>query len=276
MRKLLIVLCVVIAATALTFYGYLEGMHIKRQSTAALNDFLSEHYELFIPEGTQPFATVVGYHGCSGTLFGSRDWAQLFNQAGYAVVLVESIKPRGLDWPEVCSGKKLWGSERAGDVMVSLDAIRKMPFVDADKLHLIGWSHGGWALMDTFNYAANAKRPPNLATLPADPLKGVVSATMFYPFCEFPVRARDGWPQEFPVHFVFAETDSIISNEACQIIIDRQKELGRPISAKTYSNTDHAFDMRDEDFYDGTLSGQPDATREAHADMLIKLRQWSR
>ncbi len=275
MRKLFIILIIIVLTLALGFYGYLEGIHIKRQSVAELNELLSGDYELFVPEGQGPFATVVGYHGCSGTLHGSRDWARLFQQAGYAVVLVESIKPRNLEWREVCDGKKLWGSERAGDVMASLETIRGLPFVNANALHLIGWSHGGWALMDAFDYTANEKRPPNLLEKPDSPLRGVVSATLFYPFCEFPVRARNGWPQEFPVHFIFAETDSIVSNAACQLIVDRQLELGKPVSAKSYTNTDHAFDMRPEDFYDGDLTGQPDATRQVHADMLINLRNWS-
>ncbi len=159
--------------------------------------------------------------------------------------------------------------------MVSLEAVRKMPFVDTSRLHLFGWSHGGWSIMDTFDYAARSKRPPNLKTRIEEPLKDVVSATIFYPFCEFPARALDGWPQTFPVHFVFAQTDSIVSNDACQAVVDLQSDRGLPVSTKTYPNTDHAFDMRDEDFYDGTLSNQPDATREVYADMLALLKKWS-
>lgn len=276
MRKLLLVLTALITSAAVAFYGYIEGVHIDRLSPAELDDMLSSYYEFYVPDGSAPHPTVVGFHGCSGTLHGARDWARLLQQAGFAVVLVESIAPRELDWPDVCSGRALWGSERAGDVMVSLDAVRQLPFVDADNLHLFGWSHGGWALMDAFAYAASRKRPPNLTVLPARPLHGVRSATLFYPFCEFPVRARQGWPQSFPVHFIFAESDSIVSNAACELIAEAQRASGKPVSARTYPRTDHAFDMRDEDFYDGTLGNQPDATRQVHADMLNHLSRWSR
>lgn len=280
MRKLLITLLVLIALAAGAFYAFYEGVHIPRQAPETLEAFLADDYELYVPqEGTPPYPTMVGYHGCSGTLEGARDWARLLNQNGFAVVLVESIKPRGLEWREVCSGKKLWGSERAGDIMVSLEAIRTLPFVDASQLHLFGWSHGGWSLMDTFVYAAKKKRPPNLSAFPSkaedDVLRGVLSATLIYPFCEFPSRALDGWPQAFPVHFVFAQTDSIVSNAACELIIDKQKTAGKPVSATTYQNTDHAFDMRDEDFYDCCLKQQHEATRQVHEDMLQKLRQWT-
>ncbi|MFK8029651.1 MAG: dienelactone hydrolase family protein [Gammaproteobacteria bacterium] len=275
MRKVAIALFTLIVLCACLLFGYLEGFHIKRETPAELEAFLSDHYEVFTPEGTGPFPTVVGYHGCSGTLHGSRDWARFLNKAGYAVVHVESIKPRELDWPDVCSGKKLWGSERAGDIMVSLDAIRNMPFVNPDQLHLIGWSHGGWSIMDALTFAGDRKRPPNLKSMADHPLSGVQSATLFYPFCEFPARGRHGWPQDFPVHFMFAETDSIVSNAACEAIISKQVANGKPTTSKTYANTDHAFDMRDEDFYDCCLTHQPDATREAYADMLINLRRWT-
>lgn len=279
MRKLLLITILLFLAGAIGFYGLLQGWHIERLAPDELERFLATDYETYVPEGDGPFPTVVGYHGCSGTLHGARDWARVLNEEGYAVVLVESIKPRNLGWREVCAGKKLWGSERAGDVMVSLQSVRQMPFVDPGQLHLFGWSHGGWSLMDTFAIAAKGQRPPNLDQLPENTsgnvLDGVLSATLFYPFCDFPVRARNGWPQTFPVHFVFAETDSIVSNASCQTIVDKQVSAGLPATATTYPDTDHAFDMRDEDFYDCCLKQQHQATSAAYAELTGLLKSWS-
>ncbi|MEM7084403.1 MAG: prolyl oligopeptidase family serine peptidase [Pseudomonadota bacterium] len=274
-KKILLSLLLVVFIVGVGVYGWIQGWHLSRQSSDALERMLAPHYEVFVPDGTPPFATVVGYHGCSGTLLGARDWANVFKEAGYAVVLVESMTPRDVHWRDVCAGKILWGNERAGDVMVSLDAVRRLPFVDPNRLHLIGWSHGGWSLMDAFYYAGKQQRPPNLRDALPAPLEGVLSATFFYPFCEFPSVGRHGWPQSFPTHFIFADRDSIVSNAACERVIDRQRAQQRPVSATTYVDTDHAFDMRDEDFYDGTLGNQPDATRQVRADMLLNLRRWT-
>ena len=55
------------------------------------------------------------------------------------------------------------GSERAGDVLVSIDDARRMPFVDPERLVLIGSSHGGWAIMELLAFEAAERLPFNLA-----------------------------------------------------------------------------------------------------------------
>ena len=90
-------------------------------------------------------------------------------------------------WRLVCAGQIFMGSERAGDVLVSIDDARRMRFVDPDSLVLIGSSHGGWAIMDLLALDPPRRLPFNLATLPAgapaDPLAGVVGAILLYPYC---------------------------------------------------------------------------------------------
>lgn len=250
--KIIAVLFAVTAATVGTgLYGYWHGWQIESLDPSELSEELSPFYQKFKPDGTGPFPTVVGFHGCTGVLQGSIDWANFLVSKGYAVVLVDSLTHRKLDWPEVCGGKKLWGAERAGDILVSLQDVRELPYVDAKDLHLFGWSHGGWSVLDMLAILSKGQTPPNLSQIPQLQLDGVRSATIFYPYCGIPSRARSGWTQQLPVHFLFAENDSIVENEQCMPLVTQQQEAGFPVTAKTYPNVDHAFDMRAEDFYEG-------------------------
>ena len=122
----------------------------------------------------------------------------MLNAQGWAAIIVDSHTPRGFSayevWRLVCAGQIFMGSERAGDVLVSIDDARRMRFVDPDSLVLIGSSHGGWAIMDLFALDPPRRLPFNLATLPADapadPLAGVVGAILLYPYCGQANRAR--------------------------------------------------------------------------------------
>src|SRR5262249_60930847 len=79
-------------------------------------------------------------------------YAEAAAEAGYRAYLVDSYAPRG--WPRaygvvmVCSGAAFRGRERAGDVAAAIHGISALPEVDASKIALAGWSHGGWAIME--------------------------------------------------------------------------------------------------------------------------------
>ena len=116
------------------------------------------------PAGDGPFPTALLYSGCDGPKDNLERWAAMLNAHGWAAIIVDSHGPRGFSdyevWRLICAGQMFMGSERAGDVLVSIDDARRMPFVDPDRLVLIGASHGGWAIMDLL-----ALDPPRAAAL---------------------------------------------------------------------------------------------------------------
>jgi dienelactone hydrolase len=101
--------------------------------------------------------------GCVGTQPFEREWARDFARAGYVALIVDSFTPRGVTSREaldgVCEGDYVWGFERAGDLLVSLDRLRTHAAVAADRLALAGWSHGAWAVMDAVALGASGARP---------------------------------------------------------------------------------------------------------------------
>ena len=136
------------------------------------------------PPGAGPFPTALLFSGCDGPKDNVVRWGEMLNAQGWAAIIVDSHGPRGFSdyevWRLVCAGQLFMGSERAGDVLVSIDDARRMRFVDPDRIVLIGSSHGGWAIMDLLALDPPRRLPTNLAALPrgapADPLAGVVGA----------------------------------------------------------------------------------------------------
>ena len=142
----------------------------------------------------------------------------MLNARGWAALIVDSYGPRGyLDydvWRLTCAGQLFMGSERAADVLVSLYDARRMPFVDRDRMVLIGSSHGGWAVMELLAFEAASELPYGLAALPDDmvesPLDGVVGTILVYPYCGTANRARrSGWRHPAPVLFLLSADDMI-------------------------------------------------------------------
>ena len=70
---------------------------------------------------------------------------------------------------------------------MALAILRDRPDVQADRIALIGLSHGGWAALDFLALAEAGTVPPLLTewpeTLAERPHDGVRGAAMFYPYC---------------------------------------------------------------------------------------------
>ena len=128
------------------------------------------YYRVLRPPGEGPFPTALLYSGCDGPQDNLERWAAMLNARGWAAIIVDSHGPRGFSdyevWRLVCAGQLFMGSERAGDVLVSIDDARRMPFVDPDRMALVGASHGGWAIMDLLALDPPRRLPFNLSALP--------------------------------------------------------------------------------------------------------------
>jgi dienelactone hydrolase len=252
LRKAALVLIVLVLIVSVLIFGFIRGWHIKKHTPEELAPLLKQYFQIKTPEGKWPFPTIIGFHGCGGLRKGVSDWADYLVGLGYATILVDSFTGRGIITPDdikdVCAGRKLWGSERAGDVLVSLVEARKLSFVDKDQLALFGWSHGAWTIMDLLAMDPPHELPTNLSRSPDQPLTGVKAAVLFYPYCKFPAKSRgQGWTQNIEVLLLMAGKDSMVSTEACLKIVSILEKSGRPIRTHVYPSMDHAFDMRDED-----------------------------
>lgn len=248
------VVAFVLLAVAGNSLARYEGWSVPRMQPEALSRKLAPYYRTSVPEGRGPFPTALLYSGCDGPKDNLDRWAAALVARGWAAIIVDSHGPRGFSeaeiWRLVCAGQLFMGSERAGDVLVSIDDARRMRFVDPERMVLIGASHGGWAIMDLLAMDPPKRLPFNLAGLPhgapADPLQGVVGAILLYPYCGHANRARpDGWTRPLPVLFLLSDEDSIAPSENCEAIAAAMARRGLPVTALAFAGVDHAWDQEE-------------------------------
>lgn len=249
------------------------GVSLNRTSPAALSVLLSPAYGARLPEGEGPFPTALLASGCDGPKDNLETWADTLNEIGWAAIIVDSHGPRGLGgdptWRLVCTGTMLPGGARAGDLAVALADARAMPFVDPDRLALIGASHGGWAVLDLLALADLGRRPENLTRWPeapgADPLAGVVAVAAIYPYCGEASRAkRAGWHRDVPVLLILVDNDTVTDESDCLALAQRVQGRGLPVTVDVIPNVTHGFDQKDKAF-PSTLDYDSGATQRLMA-----------
>ncbi|MDH4871447.1 dienelactone hydrolase family protein [Pseudomonas sp. BN515] len=270
MRKLLkpalIALLLLACAALLGLYPYRAALLPQTADLPAAEQRLAPHLSLFTPEGTGPFPTVLVFHGCSGqsALF-MRNVKSWLLPAGYAVMFVDSHAARGIeDWRPVCDGKRLWGNERAIDVYAALALARRNPAIDSDRLALLGYSHGGWTILDALSYDGSAGH--GFPATGKGALAGVRGVITYYPYCGFPAHLRDGLGHNAPVLMFLGSKDHVTDHQQCLSALDQL--AGDRLQLVQYGNADHVFDQRSD-----LNTYQPGPAQDAQQRALAFLRE---
>ena len=97
------------------------------------------------PKASGKHPTVVLLHGSEG-IGGYNgpvgEWSRVLNEAGYAVFIVDSWSGRGLQ-NIATDAARVSPISRIYDLVGALDVLAKNPLVDASKIAVMGFSHGG-------------------------------------------------------------------------------------------------------------------------------------
>jgi dienelactone hydrolase len=241
-------------ASAINSFSHYRGWAVQKMEPAALSAKLSPYHRIMQPPGSGPFPTALLYSGCDGPKDNLVRWSRMLTAHGWAAIIVDSHSPRGFSeneiWRLVCAGQLLMGSERAGDVLVSLDDVRRMPFVDPERIVLIGSSHGAWAIMDLLALDPPSALPFNLASTPGDPMEdplaGVAGVILLYPYCGQASRARlNGWRRPIPALFLLSVDDFITPSGYCVEVADKLEARGLPVQTVMFEDVSHGFDQED-------------------------------
>jgi len=99
---------------------------------------------LRLPAGNGPFPAVILLHGCNGPFTGMPDWAYRLNAWGYAVLMPDSMTPRGVK--TVCDPAeqpKVTPWDRVGDIGAAATWLRTRHEIDPERIAVLGLSHGG-------------------------------------------------------------------------------------------------------------------------------------
>jgi dienelactone hydrolase len=183
-------------------------------------------------------------HGCGGLYANDSsrptrrhaEWAERFAAAGYVTLHVDSFSPRGIR--ELCGAKEQSirpGIERARDAYGALLYLQSLPDVRADRIGVMGWSHGG----STTLWTVRANGPARPKALP----KGdFAAAVAFYPGCHAPLVFKRGWSPAIPLLILIGAEDDWTPAPPCRDLVERARGLGRPIELVVYPGAFHGFD----------------------------------
>lgn len=113
-------------------------------------------YWFAAPAGNTAGPAVVALHGCGGLLDGKGSlgaqrhrYVRILHGAGIGVLFIDSFVPRGQN--SICSQRhdqrSITEMHRRLDVYGALQWLARQPGVDAQRLGVVGWSHGGQTVL---------------------------------------------------------------------------------------------------------------------------------
>ena len=193
----------------------------------------------FFPAASTARAPAVAlFHGCGGAYDRRgalsqrmRDYAALFNAQGMHALVVDSLTPRYEK--EICTQRT--GSRRVTVASRRLDTLGAIAYlaerrdVDAARIGLVGWSHGGSTVLGATN-----RRRRDVASALAMP----AFAVAFYPGCE--TELKRGYEPTVPLLLLVGELDDWTPAAPCRALARASAEPKPEI--ESYAGAWHGFD----------------------------------
>lgn len=215
--------------------------------------------ELYLPTEAVPAGAVVVLHGCDGVGPHYREWARRLAEWGYAALLIDSFAPRGFQ--EVCNQGLLVPPEaQARDAFDGAAYLRTVPTVRAQRVGVIGFSHGGWAVLKAV-LAGLVHRPDEAA---------FAVAIAYYPGCD--PRDPPRHPLETDTLILIGDADDWTPAARCARWRAAVQTNGHVLQMKIYPGARHGFDApRPPHFFAGHYVGQDPA---ALADAVGETRRF--
>ena len=222
---------------------------------------------LFVPPGNGPFAAAVILHGCQGMLKDSvagdsvrrlddtlAFWGAALRTDGLAVLIVDSYTARRLESGCGTTDTLLQDSivnadtlineaaDRVADAFGALNYLRDQPYVDDQRVAVVGFASGGGAAMSAM--ALNNRPVP----LPA--AGGFRTAAAYYPDCKlrnvYGAAASGTWLPYGPVRVLHGSLDTLQSG--CADRLARAAAIGadsasrNPVELTRFAGAKHDFD----------------------------------
>ena len=164
-RKMIIILFFIIGFVSNVFA--VEDVKFEANDKTQSGEQLMLTGKLRKPEGKGLFPAIVMLHPCIEGRKEIDNWAERFVSWGYVTLQVNSFGPRGVTCNpgEISSNSELVlrrNRKRAQDSYDAKTYLAKLPYVNSNKIGLIGWGHGGWALvgaLSKYTYLKNRGNP---------------------------------------------------------------------------------------------------------------------
>ena len=210
-----------------------------------LRELVVENHYSYIPSAHGHFPTLIAIPGCSGIsssdptaeasnrqlreddlLFRRhyRYMAEKLKAEGFVVLLVNINAAEGL---LTACADPIDGERIAEYINEAVAWARKLPYVDPDKLHIIGWSMGGRGVLRWLD------GPRSEAT-------SVRSAIAVYPACS----RHTNLTIPLPTLMLLGGSDDIADPTICENIVD-SAAIKQQITVNSYPGARHGFDIED-------------------------------
>ena len=203
--------------------------------------------DLYKPDGPGPFPAVVLLHGCGGINSFNHDYAQQLKEQGFVAKVVDSFGPRGLD--VICTNNALMSQmarkDRIDDAFTALNELRSLPYVDPERIGLMGWSHG-----------AGTSLIANVIDRDGPRFKAVVS---IYPYCS---ERFIGQPMKAPTLILIGEWDDWTPADKCQALAKTDTSITLKVFPSTYHKYDDPEFLRSQIYLTHKLEYKPSAAKE--------------
>lgn len=190
------------------------------------------------PSGDGPFPGVIILHGCSGVKDNDYQWANRLSEWGYAALILDSYSSRGIS--NNCGESKSKGYfykakisalERALDAHAAKSAFGELPYVDRNKIGVMGYSQGGRTVFEAIKHNFVAY------TLPEDSRDPFKAAVALYPMCMFTAETN------VDLLILAGDEDDWAPGSLCKEDPPEPFDANTEVVVKVYPGATHSFDM---------------------------------
>jgi dienelactone hydrolase len=214
---------------------------------AHLGDRKTLRAQIFVPESTsiKPRAAAIMLHGCGGIgvngVLNARHmmWKDWLLERGFIVVFPESFSSRGFD--QICtqkfSDRTLKQADRVEDVAATRRWLAARSGIDASKLVIWGWSHGGGTVL-----ASIALRTETRAGKSAPDDMKFAQAISFYPGCSIYANSTQTYRLTSPLTLLIGDADDWTPAAPCKTWIERLQSDKQIAKLITFEGAFHDFD----------------------------------
>jgi dienelactone hydrolase len=178
------------------------------------------------PNGRGPFPALVLLHSCLGLPANRQSIADALALQGYVALFVDDFAARGLK--ETCA---VDFPDALPDAFGALAFLSRRPFVDPNRIGVVGWSQGG----DTALEIAASRSASAFAVADGAKFK---AAAAFYPPCENLGDAR----LRIATLILVGESDDVTPAADCRRLAEAQPSDGADVRLIVYPGAAHGFD----------------------------------
>lgn len=186
------------------------------------------------PEGVGPFGAVIALHGCGGMSARFRqEMMDRYTAWGYVTLVVDSFANDSVKFACGSERGRSRADKRPWDAMGALQYLATLPYVDPQRMALIGSSQGSWVALEV----AQTRSVPVFDNPRNVKPRAVVA---YYPDCRPAFEVFD-----VPVLIMVGGLDDWTPASRCQQMMERRAGRGAPVELVVYPSARHAFDWVD-------------------------------